>query len=611
MLKGRAQDLRAGVDRLDPLTAGATTLLLDAARDETGLTLRDFRITGTQIAASAQGRLRSGDSALRLDARLADLALIEPRLDGPLTLHGDLARGDRGWTGQVALGGPHGSHADLDLDAQADGRAELRFDAELKRLERLLPDLTGTLSATGRARRAANGLWTVDGQAQGPSGIAAKVSGTWSEPKGEADLTASGKLRLDIANLFIAPNFVKGTATFDLALKGAPALDNVTGTITSSGTTLAIPAAAQTVRHIDARVAIARSRAELALTGDLGAGGSFRVSGPVALTPPFDSRIAVDLLALGLTDNLSVTTSATGQVVYAGPLGGDGSLSGRIDFGDTDINLNAIGGSVGAAPIPPIVHVGEPAAVRETRARAGLIETEKAGKGPAIALDVTLAALNRVYVHGFGLQAEMGGLIRVTGSTQKVEPLGQIELVRGTLSLLSRRMRLTKGLISLQGGLNPYVDFASSTSTDEGTATIEISGPLNAPKVEVFADPERPAEEALAMLIFGNRFSQMSPLVIAQLAASLARLGSGDETTQGVKKATGVDTVSVGEDETGAPSATVGGYLSENIYTDVTVNTEGETELNLNFDLNENLRVKGTVDNAGETALGLYFQRDY
>ncbi|MFC3117462.1 translocation/assembly module TamB domain-containing protein [Jhaorihella thermophila] len=189
--------------------------------------------------------------------------------------------------------------------------------------------------------------------------------------------------------------------------------------------------------------------------------------------------------------------------------------------------------------------------------------------------------------------------------------MGQIELIRGTLSLLSRRMRLTKGVISLQGGLNPYVEFASSTSTDEGTATIEISGPMNAPEVKVFAEPERPAEEALAMLLFGNRFSQMSPLVIAQMAASLARLGSGDAATQGVKKATGVDTISVGEDETGAPSVTVGGYLSENIYTDVTVNTQGETELNLNLDLNENLRARGTVDNAGDTALGLFFQRDY
>lgn len=611
VLEGAAQDLRAGVNRLDPLTAGATTLRLDAKRDETGLTIRDFRLNGTQISASGQGRLRSSDSALRLEARLADLAVLDPRLKGPLTLQGDLARGTRGWTGQVSLRGPHGSHADLDLDAQDESRAELRFDAELRRLERLVPELTGALTASGRAQRGAKGLWTVVGQAQGPSGIAARVSGTWSEPTGEADLTANGKLRLDIANLFIAPNFVKGDAAFDLTLKGAPALDNLTGTIATSGTTLAIPAAAQTVRHIDARIAVARSQATLALSGDLGAGGSFRVSGPVALPPPFDSRIAVDLLALGLTDNLGVTTSATGQVVYAGPLGGDGSLSGRIDFGDTDINLNAIGGSVGAAPIPPIVHLGEPAAVRATRARAGLIETEKAGKGPVIALDVTLAALNRVYVHGFGLQAEMGGLIRVTGSTKKVEPVGQIELIRGTLSLLSRRLRLTKGVISLQGGLNPYVEFASSTSTDEGTATIEISGPMNAPEVKVFAEPERPAEEALAMLLFGNRFSQMSPLVIAQMAASLARLGSGDAATQGIKKATGVDTISVGEDETGAPSATVGGYLSDNIHTDVTVNTQGETELNLNLDLNENLRARGTVDNAGDTALGLFFQRDY
>jgi len=47
------------------------------------------------------------------------------------------------------------------------------------------------------------------------------------------------------------------------------------------------------------------------------------------------------------------------------------------------------------------------------------------------------------------------------------------------------------------------------------------------------------------------------------------------------------------------------------IYTDFTVNSEGENEVNLNLDLTDNVTLRGVVDNAGGTGLGVFFQRDY
>lgn len=613
VLDARSRDLKTGIDRLDPLTAGAATLRLDAARGPSGIDIRGFRIDGEALSANAEGHLSSGDSRLKLDARLSDLSLATPRLQGPLTLAADLSRTGPVWAGGIRVDGPHGSRASLTGTASPEGKAEMRFDAELARLERFVPDLAGSLTTTGTATRDAGGLWEVDGEATGPAGVAAQVSGTLDEVSGLVDMAASGQVRLNIVNLFISPNSIDGTARFDLAMNGAPSLDALSGTITTSGATAAIPSVLQTVKDIDARLTLGATGAEIAASGTLGAGGSFRIGGPVALAAPFDSRLTVDLLALGVTDNLSFTTSANGRVVYAGPLAGNGALSGRIDFGDSDINLNTVGGSAGAAPIPPVSHRDEPAPVYATRDRAGLVETgSAAGGGPVIALDLVLAANNRVYVDGFGLQAEMGGEIAIRGTTANVAPAGQIALIRGTLDIIGRKLKLTKGVITMQGDLRPYVEFQSATSTSEGTATIEISGPINAPEVRVYAEPERPAEEALAILLFGNRYSELSPLVIAQMAASLARMrSSGGDVAGDVKDATGIDTVNVGTDESGAGSLRAGGYLSENVYTDFTVNTEGETELNLNLDLNESLTVKGTVDNSGNTALGLFFERDY
>ena len=61
----------------------------------------------------------------------------------------------------------------------------------------------------------------------------------------------------------------------------------------------------------------------------------------------------------------------------------------------------------------------------------------------------------------------------------------------------------------------------------------------------------------------------------------------------------------------GAGRLGAGAYLSDNLYTDFTVNTEGDTEVNLNLDVNDNFTVRGTVDGRGETGIGLFFERDY
>ncbi|MEM1007287.1 MAG: translocation/assembly module TamB domain-containing protein, partial [Pseudomonadota bacterium] len=63
--------------------------------------------------------------------------------------------------------------------------------------------------------------------------------------------------------------------------------------------------------------------------------------------------------------------------------------------------------------------------------------------------------------------------------------------------------------------------------------------------------------------------------------------------------------------EGGAGRFGAGAYLSDNLYTDFTVNTEGDTEVNLNLDLTDSITVKGTVDGTGETGLGVFFAKDY
>ncbi|WP_299943565.1 translocation/assembly module TamB domain-containing protein [uncultured Ruegeria sp.] len=607
-----ADDLGTGIQAVDALVQGRTTFDVDAANDDQGLNIRTFRLQGTALTADASGRLDRDAGGLDFSAMLDDIGRLSSTLSGPLKLDGNVAPTASGLEGNARLQGPDSSYANLSGSVETSGIADLEFEARLNKLERLVPDFPGTVSASGTARRDA-GTWTIDAKADGPAQINTTVAGTFDESSGQADLKMQGGVNIGIANTFISPNNLAGTARFDLALKGAPALNALSGSISTSGASMALPEVGQTITDIGGSVNIAQSRATIALQGGLRAGGGFTVNGPIDLTPPFNTQITTALNNLVLTDKLLYETTLNGQIALTGALAGNSALAGQINFGETNINLAAAAGAVGAAPIPTIDHLNESRAGFVTRERANLVETEdKAKSNSRMSLDIGLLAPKAVFVRGRGVNAELGGRIQIGGSTTSVVPSGQIELIRGNIDILGRRLALTKGLVTLQGDLTPYIEFESSSSTSDGTATIEIAGPLDSPEVNVFSDPERPTEEALAMLLFGNRFSELSPFVIAQMAASLAQLsGAGGDATKGVREATGLDTVDLGATEGGGGSLGAGAYLSDNLYTDFTVNTEGDTEVNLNLDVTDSFTVRGTVDGRGETGLGIFFERDY
>ncbi|MFT5341492.1 MAG: translocation and assembly module TamB [Paracoccaceae bacterium] len=611
-LDALGHDLKTGIADLDPLIVGRSTVALNATRDETGLMIRHFGLNSTALTATVNG-VASGDTAsLTFRAGLDDLGRLVKQAPGPIDLQGKVDRKGPLWSGSVQIDGSEKSMAKLSGSYHTDGSADFTFDALLGRIERFFPDFSGNLISSGKAKRS-NGVWQIDSDTKGPAGIAMQVSGSFDEADKQVDLISTGELQLGIVNRMIAPTSVDGMASFNLALKGTPSLEALNGSINISGSNVAIPQIANTITGLGGSVNLNNGSALLTMNGALRTGGDFSVNGPVTLTAPYNGTLTVLLNDLVLTDNISYESSANGQLVYSGPLTGNGKLTGQIDFGETEVNIAAASGAASAAPIPDMAHVHEPAAVYQTLSRAGLIQTEKDDSGPVIGLDIILNATNRIFVRGRGVQAELGGSIHIRGTTENVEPAGQIMLIRGNLDIFGRRLNLTKGLVTLQGQLEPFIEFAASTTTSDGTASLEIIGPLTSPEINVTSDPDRPPEEALAMLIFGNQFSTLSPFKIAQLATSLAQLrgGGGGKTSGKIRDSLGVDTVDLTQDEDGNAQVGAGAYVSDNVYTDISVNTKGETELNINLDVTSNLTVKGSVDSTGTSGLGLFFERDY
>ena len=122
-----------------------------------------------------------------------------------------------------------------------------------------------------------------------------------------------------------------------------------------------------------------------------------------------------------------------------------------------------------------------------------------------------------------------------------------------------------------------------------------------------------PQEEVLARLIFGRGLETLSPLQAARLALAVRTLaGQGGEGVVGnIRDSAGLADLDVTTDEEGNTAVRAGAYLGENIYTDVEVDSGGETNLNLNLDVSPSVTLKGSVNSEGETSLGVFFERDY
>lgn len=95
-LEAGTTDLALSEPRLDPLLTGTSTLQLAAQRTTEGTEIEEFTLSNDHVSADISGQLNAEAGTLQVDAELSEIALVEPRLSGPVTLSSgvDWAAGD-------------------------------------------------------------------------------------------------------------------------------------------------------------------------------------------------------------------------------------------------------------------------------------------------------------------------------------------------------------------------------------------------------------------------------------------------------------------------------------------------------------------------------------
>ncbi|MDD7971842.1 translocation/assembly module TamB domain-containing protein [Roseinatronobacter alkalisoli] len=649
VIEARAQDLTVGQQDANRALRGETLLQIEGRRDGAAFDLTALTLENAVLNLSATGRYAAGASQLDADFTLGSLGSVRPgfggniqggvglREDGDtraldleltardLRLGNDVANRVLAGTNQVTarviqrddtlmiedarLSGPNLT-ANISGESVQD-RPVMRVDARLRDLALVAPGISGPVTLSGDVRDTGD-AFALDLTASGPAGLSVQASGSISRDM-RGDLRASGGGDIALINPRLEPRSVQGPARFDLALNGPLALSSVSGTAEATGAQLVLPRRNIRLTDISARAQLSGGRAAIDVQGRAAAGGNVSLTGNIDLTPPLNADLRARLTDVRIQDPQLFQTDVSGDVVISGALTQGPDLAGNLVLDGTEIRIPRVG-LVSRGYIPPnIRHQGETATARQTRQRAGIFAGETHGRvrRPS-SLDLTIDAPNRIFIRGRGLDAELGGQLRLTGTTADPIPIGQFGLIRGRLDLLGNRFTLNEGFASLQGDLVPFVRLVASTERSGITARIVLEGRADAPEIRFESTPELPEEEVVSLLLFGRGFETLSVLQAAQLASSLATLsGHGEGILERLRRNIGLDDLDVRTTEDGETSVRLGRYLTENIYTDVEIQPQGDSEVSINIDLSPSLTARGRIDNQGRAGIGLFFERDY
>jgi translocation and assembly module TamB len=452
-------------------------------------------------------------------------------------------------------------------------------------------------------------------------------------PDGVYDLKLDGKIDLSVANpLFEARGMhVGGDVTVDATVGGKLDTPQIAGSVKLGAGNFRDYVRGINLTNITGEVDGSEGTLQIKTFKATAASGSLNVTGSIGALQP---KIPLDLKLTAANAQLVTSTLVTANV--NADLGVKGTALERLALAGTiHVNRAVIG-----IPdsLPPDV------AVLDVRRRGQQVPAA-AAKRLEIGLDVTVDAPREILVQGRGLDAELGGSLRIRGTTDAPLVSGPgFDLLRGTFSLAGSTLTFDNtSRVSFDGAglkksnLDPTLDFTAQSTVQNTTVKLHIYGYADSPKFE-FSSPSTPGlgqDEIMALLLFGQPAAQLTALQAAQVGAALATLsgvgGSGGNPLTKLQKTLGLDRLNVGANT--VPTATggtenqgaaiqAGRYISKRVYVEGKQTTTGTSQVQVDVDLTKHLKlqtrlgngtaIQGTTpDNDPGSSIGLSYQIEY
>ena len=663
----------------------ATDVVQDAVKlDRFDLTAKGELAGGIDIALNTAGRagkkldLAMG-ARLSRDEKRDTMRVVLNRLDGHFD--NEAARLDRPATIETGADGlliqqvrvtAGQARASVDLDLRGSRVAAqidlTRLPLKLVRLLNPVADIDGTLSGslrlggsqaqpTGDLKLTAGGVRAAG--LSGLRGLDAMVNARWQDGRVVLDATADGDGGApDIVARAEFPLTFDGSAT-SLAMPPAGALraslkggmeaarlndllavtgDRIAGRISidlaasglAGAPTLAGNARLEKGRYENVRFGTVVTDIEASLTGGAQglrlerlagktpAGGTVTGSGAIRFQADgnqLDIRLKLDRAQVAKVDLITATADA------------DLTLTGSFQKSTLAGTLRVRHAEIGIPDRMPR-DVVQLAVVEINGTRTGSTATPlpeaKPPDAAVMLLDLKARAENQVYVRGRGVDTELRTDLTIKGTSDTPLVTGQVELVKGTLSLLGKTFTLTRATATFlgDGGFEPALDAEATAAARDLTAVVTVTGRSSRPQVDLTSNPVLPRDEVLSRVLFDKSVGELGAfdaITLAQSAAELTGLfGSGPGVMDRVKRSLGVDRLELKASQSGqgAGAVAAGRYINRRTYVGVEQDlSTGQSRANVEYDINRHISVtagvgSGTGTGSG-TDLGVKFKWDY
>ena len=513
-------------------------------------------------------------------------------------------------------------------------RIEANYTATGLRLRRpdaaLLPALSLQGTGTLMGRQA-----SLDARLAAGAGSNLSVKGTARLPQGAAPLKSTVTIGgvLDIAPFApLLGNDIRGVTgrlrpAITVSVDGARITG--TGAIDFEGGNVALPESGLRLSHGQGRFVLQDDTVQVqrlvfqAGTGSVSVSGSLRMDATQGIVPALD--VAAQRALLVSRPDLVATISAQLKVTGASTSAID--VAGAVTVDRAEI---AVGG--GQTPDYPTVDVREINKPGAAPPKIPPSAKQPARKPPPpgatpVRLAIDVRAPQAVFVRGRGLDAEMGGTIKVSGSPFAPQAIGGLTVRRGAFSLGGRRLSFSKGIVTLDNldAIDPRLDFLATTSVNSATIGVAITGTSRAPALAITSSPAMPSDEAMALLIFGKPASQLGASELLQVAAAVGELtgkSPGDGVLARLRKGLGLDQLSVGGssrskgEPTGSAAESVtleaGRYVAPGVYVGARQGAAGNSSRGVvQIEVLDNIKLEGDIGADSRGRVGVKTEWDY
>ena len=454
--------------------------------------------------------------------------------------------------------------------------------------------------------------------ANGAGGLTLSGSGTVPLAGNGLNVTVTGSAPLALGNRFVADRGgqLSGTVNLDARVSGSIGAPQFGGTVTTSGSGYIDPELNLRLQNISGSASLSGEQMTVNnLSANLATGGTVSVAGTIGLSNGIPANLRVSLNGARYADGDLFVATLSGGLTLTGPITGSPLLKGDVLV--QEANITVPDGFGGGATLIDVDHIRTPRAVQQTLQRARI---DAAGapvpqtRPSGVVLDINVNAPNQIFIRGRGLDAEVGGSVRLTGPLNDIQPVGGFALNRGRLAILGQRVTFDSGTVTLVGDLDPQINFVARTEGEGITVFVTVSGRASDIDVSFTSSPALPQDEVLSRLIFNRAIGDLSPLQLAKLAAAAAELagGGGNNNLVGsLRDAAGLDDLDIVTDKDGNVAVQAGAYIQDNVYLGVQAGANGQSKVTINLDVTNDIKVTGGASQDGNSSLGVNYEKDY